>query len=177
MTVFVYVNTANQVGDKDHIKLFANQDAAEKWFEENDPEGVAFEYEVLEWTGSAAGRSTAQTDNSARKLCDIFVRRPHLSRHGLQRSRIFRIAVRTLWRSSQIETECELGGAVGQLRQYWLRSIGRDTGLRIQLVDLGMGEPHDCAVDPPLPARHQRRARPEDQRKRLNMGLPGSGWR
>jgi len=23
-------------------------DAAEKWFEENDPEGVAFEYEVLE---------------------------------------------------------------------------------------------------------------------------------
>ncbi|SCB33288.1 hypothetical protein GA0061099_10056 [Bradyrhizobium yuanmingense] len=43
-----YVNTAKQVGDVDHIKLFANQDAAEKWFEENDPEGVAFEYEVLE---------------------------------------------------------------------------------------------------------------------------------
>jgi hypothetical protein len=48
MTVFVYVNTAKQVGDKDHIKVFANQDAAEKWFGENDPEGVAFEYEVLE---------------------------------------------------------------------------------------------------------------------------------
>jgi hypothetical protein len=30
MTVFVYVNTAKQVGDKDHIKLFANLDAAEK---------------------------------------------------------------------------------------------------------------------------------------------------
>ena len=30
----------------DHVKVFANQDAAEKWFEENDPEGVAFEYEV-----------------------------------------------------------------------------------------------------------------------------------
>jgi hypothetical protein len=29
--------------------VFANQDAAETWFEENDPEGVAFEYEVLEW--------------------------------------------------------------------------------------------------------------------------------
>jgi hypothetical protein len=27
---------------------FASEDAAEKWFEENDPEGVAFEYEVLE---------------------------------------------------------------------------------------------------------------------------------
>jgi hypothetical protein len=34
--------------DKDHIKVFANQNAAETWFEENDPEGVAFEYEVLE---------------------------------------------------------------------------------------------------------------------------------
>jgi hypothetical protein len=29
--------------DPDHLKVFANADAAEKWFEENDPEGVAFE--------------------------------------------------------------------------------------------------------------------------------------
>jgi hypothetical protein len=48
MTVFVYVNTTKQVGDKDHIKVFANADAAETWFEQNDPEGVAFEYAVLE---------------------------------------------------------------------------------------------------------------------------------
>jgi hypothetical protein len=48
MTVFVYVNNSKQVGDVEHIKVFANQDAAEKWFEENDPEGVAFEYEALE---------------------------------------------------------------------------------------------------------------------------------
>jgi hypothetical protein len=48
MTVFVYVDTSKQVGDAEHIKVFANADAAEKWFEENDPEGVAFEYEVLE---------------------------------------------------------------------------------------------------------------------------------
>ena len=48
MTVFVYVNTSKQVGDGEHMKVFANQDAAETWFEENDPEGVAFEYEVLE---------------------------------------------------------------------------------------------------------------------------------
>jgi hypothetical protein len=47
-TVFVYVNTSRQVGDAEHIKVFANQDAAEKWFEENDPEGVAFEYEVFD---------------------------------------------------------------------------------------------------------------------------------
>jgi hypothetical protein len=48
MTVFVYVNTSKQVGDPDHLKAFANADAAKTWLEENDPEGVAFEYEVLE---------------------------------------------------------------------------------------------------------------------------------
>ena len=48
MIVFVYVNTSKQVGDVEHIKGFANRDAAEKWFEENDPEGVAFECDVLE---------------------------------------------------------------------------------------------------------------------------------
>ena len=48
MTVLIYVNTSKQVGDPDHLKVFANSDAAEKWFEENDVEGVAFEYEVLE---------------------------------------------------------------------------------------------------------------------------------
>jgi hypothetical protein len=48
MTVFVYVNASKQIGDPDHLKVFANADAAGKWLEENDPEGVAFEYEVLE---------------------------------------------------------------------------------------------------------------------------------
>jgi len=47
MIAFIYVNTSKQVGDAGHLKVFANVDA-EKWFEENDPEGVAFEYEVLE---------------------------------------------------------------------------------------------------------------------------------
>lgn len=46
MTVFVYVNTGKQVGDRDHLKVFANADAAATWFEKNDPEGVAFEYTV-----------------------------------------------------------------------------------------------------------------------------------
>jgi hypothetical protein len=48
MTVWIYVDTSKQVGDRDHLKVFANEDAAETWFQENDPEGVAFEYEVLE---------------------------------------------------------------------------------------------------------------------------------
>jgi hypothetical protein len=47
MTVFVYVNSSKQVGDPEHIKVFATTDAAETWFAEIDPEGVAFEYEVL----------------------------------------------------------------------------------------------------------------------------------
>jgi hypothetical protein len=29
MTVFVYVNTSKQVGDPEHIKVFASTDAAE----------------------------------------------------------------------------------------------------------------------------------------------------
>ena len=47
-TVWIYVDTRKQVGDKHHLKVFASEDIAETWFEENDPEGVAFEYEVLE---------------------------------------------------------------------------------------------------------------------------------
>jgi hypothetical protein len=48
MTVLIYVDTNKQVGDKDHLKVFASQAVAETWLQENDPEGVAFEYEVLE---------------------------------------------------------------------------------------------------------------------------------
>ena len=48
MTVLIYVNTSKQVGDPNHLKVFANADAAETWFEENDAEGVACEHEVLE---------------------------------------------------------------------------------------------------------------------------------
>ena len=47
MTVLTYVDTSKQVGDPEHIKVFANADAAEAWFAENDPEGVAFEYEII----------------------------------------------------------------------------------------------------------------------------------
>jgi hypothetical protein len=48
MTVWIYVDTSKQVGDAEHVKVFANADAAEAWFAEDDPEGVAFEYDVLE---------------------------------------------------------------------------------------------------------------------------------
>ncbi len=47
MTVWIYVDTSKEVGDKDHLKVFATEVAAEIWLQENDSEGVAFEYEVL----------------------------------------------------------------------------------------------------------------------------------
>jgi len=45
--VWVYINTSREVGDVDHLKVFASEDAAEKWFAEHDPEGVAFMYDVI----------------------------------------------------------------------------------------------------------------------------------
>ena len=48
MSVWIYVDVSKEVGDVDHLKVFASKEAAEKWLEENDPEGAAFEYEVLE---------------------------------------------------------------------------------------------------------------------------------
>jgi len=46
MTVWIYVDSRKLVGDPDHLQVFADEDAAEAWFRENDPEGVAFEYPV-----------------------------------------------------------------------------------------------------------------------------------
>jgi hypothetical protein len=48
MTVFVYINPSKEVGNDDHLKVFANVDAAETWLQENDPEGVALECPVLD---------------------------------------------------------------------------------------------------------------------------------
>ena len=47
MTVFVYVNTNRQGDDAERVKVFATPDAAQAWIEENDPEGEAFEREVI----------------------------------------------------------------------------------------------------------------------------------
>lgn len=46
MRVWIYTDTSKRVGDEDHLKVFASEDAANAWFAENDPEGVAFLYEV-----------------------------------------------------------------------------------------------------------------------------------
>jgi hypothetical protein len=47
-TVWIYVNTSKQVGDIDHLEVFGDREAADRWLEENDPEGIAFGYEVQE---------------------------------------------------------------------------------------------------------------------------------
>jgi hypothetical protein len=47
MTVWVYVDTSRDVGDVEHLRVFATAEAADAWFKENDPEGVAFEYPVM----------------------------------------------------------------------------------------------------------------------------------
>ena len=47
MTVWIYVDTSKEVGDADHLKVFANEDVADAWFRDNDPEGVAFAYRII----------------------------------------------------------------------------------------------------------------------------------
>jgi len=36
-TIWIYVDTREEVGDADHLKVLANADAAETWFEEMTP--------------------------------------------------------------------------------------------------------------------------------------------
>jgi hypothetical protein len=43
-TVWIYVDPNKDVGDPDHLKVFATPEAADEWFKDNDPEGVVFGY-------------------------------------------------------------------------------------------------------------------------------------
>jgi hypothetical protein len=47
-TVWIYIDTDKLVGDKDQLKVFRTEDAANRWLTENDPAGVAFEYEIID---------------------------------------------------------------------------------------------------------------------------------
>jgi hypothetical protein len=44
-TVWIYVDTSKEVGDVDHLKVFATPELADEWFKE---QGVAFAYEAIE---------------------------------------------------------------------------------------------------------------------------------
>jgi hypothetical protein len=43
-TVWIYVNVDAEPGDVDYLQVFASEEAANRWFEDNDPDGIAFEY-------------------------------------------------------------------------------------------------------------------------------------
>ena len=45
--VWVYVDAGKDADDPKHLKIFANVEAAAQWLEQHDPEGVAFECEVM----------------------------------------------------------------------------------------------------------------------------------
>ncbi|MGY3443707.1 DUF5658 family protein [Bradyrhizobium sp. USDA 4473] len=47
MKVWIYTDTSRTVGDPLHLKVFATNETAQRWFKQNDPEGVAFAYEVI----------------------------------------------------------------------------------------------------------------------------------
>ncbi len=46
--VWIHVDTNKEIGDRDHLKVFATPELAKEWIKENDPEGVMFGYEVIE---------------------------------------------------------------------------------------------------------------------------------
>jgi hypothetical protein len=71
MTVWIYVDSRKEVGDKDHLKVFANLDAANRWFEENDPEGVAFEDEVLSKPTDAPWNAVSAYANCGRAVAHV----------------------------------------------------------------------------------------------------------
>ena len=45
---FAMFNKERDILDVDYVQVFASEEAANRWIEENDPEGVAFEYPVQE---------------------------------------------------------------------------------------------------------------------------------
>jgi hypothetical protein len=47
-TVWIYVNTDALPGDPEYLQVFATEEAANRWLNENDPDGDAFEYPVQE---------------------------------------------------------------------------------------------------------------------------------
>jgi hypothetical protein len=47
-TVGIYLDTGKQVGDVDHLQVFASEEVTKRWFVAHDPDGVAFEYPISE---------------------------------------------------------------------------------------------------------------------------------
>ena len=67
MTVWIYTDTSKHVGDPEHLKVFATERDANDWFAKNDPEGVAFEYEVREVNPGASSAGPGGASRSPEK--------------------------------------------------------------------------------------------------------------
>ena len=46
-SVWIYTDTSKPVDDPDHLKVFADTQAADEWLRKYNPQGVAFEYSVI----------------------------------------------------------------------------------------------------------------------------------
>ena len=55
ISVWIYIDSRFLPGDKNHLKVFGTREAADLWLAENDPEGVAFEYDVVNGTTAQPG--------------------------------------------------------------------------------------------------------------------------
>jgi hypothetical protein len=105
-TVWIYVDTNKRVGDVDHLKVFANADAAERWFKKNDPAGVAFRYRVqkakVELPLEIRAPSGKKTTVSNGELTAIFFRKmrayPECPRSGTPIA-IVPVGRRTEWKA------------------------------------------------------------------------------
>jgi len=73
VTVFICVNTSKYVGDAEHLKVFASEEAAERWFADHDPEGAVFEYPVLAQKTAKPCRATsyAPSRRTSPRLAEI----------------------------------------------------------------------------------------------------------
>jgi hypothetical protein len=68
MTVLIYVDISKQVGDKDHLKVFANADVAETWFEETTRK--ALRSSMRFWSDPHRRIAVCDADDHARCLLD-----------------------------------------------------------------------------------------------------------
>jgi ribosomal protein L34E len=126
MTVWIYIDTNKKEGDVDRLKVFATADAANEWFKVNDPEGVAFEYEVTK-RPAKKHRPKKQLqrrgrDGAARDVSASLARHSNLKSTGLNRSADDRSKVRKIlipngalttifWRKLRAHAECPYTGA------------------------------------------------------------------
>jgi hypothetical protein len=74
-------------------KLFASSDAAQKWFNENDPEGVAFMYPV------EGAEEIEAMPGIAPELSGWATSRPLCGMPRIDRSEPIYFALRPIWRS------------------------------------------------------------------------------